>query len=180
MLSRIRGSLARARSLRFHLRYGLSRVDAAMLAQKGLELADLEENGLFDPTCYRSSYPELDLAKSELLLHFATVGWREGRNPSALFDTVFYLESNGDVLAAGLNPLVHYFCAGSAEGRSPHAVLGSERSTTRPDLVSVYSGEVPKLWVRPAGFSRGQSIHEMLDYSEQIVKKKAWSDSDDR
>ena len=51
--------------------------------------------------------------------HYASVGWREGRNPNAFFDTSYYLASNPDVAASGVNPLVHYDLFGWQEGRLP-------------------------------------------------------------
>src|SRR5215204_541653 len=51
--------------------------------------------------------------------HYATFGWREGRDPNAFFSTVGYLAANPDVKAAGVNPLDHYNRFGWREGRDP-------------------------------------------------------------
>ena len=51
--------------------------------------------------------------------HYASAGWREGRNPNAFFDTSYYLAANPDVAASGVNPLVHYDLYGWQEGRLP-------------------------------------------------------------
>ncbi len=58
--------------------------------------------------------------------HYASAGWREGRNPSAFFDTGYYLASNPDVAAAGINPLVHYDRYGWQEGRLPSLVFDQQ------------------------------------------------------
>jgi len=51
--------------------------------------------------------------------HYATAGWREGRDPNAWFSTVYYLRANPDVRATGVNPLWHYLAQGFREGRRP-------------------------------------------------------------
>ncbi len=46
-----------------------------------------------------------------------SVGWKEGRNPSANFDTKFYLRNEGDIREAGINPFRHFVLHGRREGR---------------------------------------------------------------
>ncbi len=72
----------------------------------------------FDVGYYRRDYPDIAMPDNDLLDHFLTVGWREGRNPSAAFDTMAYLIANADVAAADVNPCVHYARHGRAEGRA--------------------------------------------------------------
>ena len=55
----------------------------------------------------------------DLLEHYMTCGWREGRRPSASFDGEAYLAAYPDVRAAGVNPLAHYLRHGRLEGRVP-------------------------------------------------------------
>jgi serralysin len=50
--------------------------------------------------------------------HYRSVGWKEGRDPSAGFDTLGYLAANPDVAAAGVNPLDHFLQFGIDEGRT--------------------------------------------------------------
>ncbi len=49
--------------------------------------------------------------------HYASFGWKEGRDPHAHFDTKYYLTMNKDVAASGMNPLEHYNNFGLQEGR---------------------------------------------------------------
>ncbi|WP_207919301.1 Ig-like domain-containing protein, partial [Methylobacterium segetis] len=58
--------------------------------------------------------------------HFATFGWKEGRDPNAYFHTAEYLAENPDVAAAGVNPLSHYLAYGEREGRSPSEGFSAE------------------------------------------------------
>jgi hypothetical protein len=71
----------------------------------------------FDAEYYREEYPDVAATRDDLLVHFFTAGWLEGRNPGAFFDTVSYLVQNPDVVKSGRNPLVHYLRYGKEEGR---------------------------------------------------------------
>lgn len=52
-----------------------------------------------------------------LLVHWATVGQKEGVNPTSNFDENAYLDANSDVAASGMNAFEHYVLYGFAEGR---------------------------------------------------------------
>jgi glycosyltransferase involved in cell wall biosynthesis len=71
----------------------------------------------FDVEYYAGEYPDIALDLSQLLVHFCSVGWREGRNPNAFFDTVSYLLHNADVARSKINPYYHYLKHGLLEGR---------------------------------------------------------------
>lgn len=75
----------------------------------------------FDAAFYLATNPDVAASGADPLQHFNTVGWREGRDPSADFDTSYYLAQNPDVAAAGVNPLDHFNSAGWREGRDPNA-----------------------------------------------------------
>jgi len=77
----------------------------------------------FDVEYYRTEYPDIALAETQLLRHFCTIGWREGRNPNAFFDTVSYLLSNADVARSRINPYYHYLRHGIAEGRAAASAI---------------------------------------------------------
>ncbi|WP_317214225.1 hypothetical protein [Gluconobacter sp. GP1] len=71
----------------------------------------------FDENYYRTHYPNVVQPNDDAFIHFMTVGWRSGCNPSTKFDTQFYLDNNPDVSFSSLNPLEHYVKSGHAEGR---------------------------------------------------------------
>lgn len=70
-----------------------------------------------DGTFYRMEYPDVEAASTDPLLHFCTVGWREGRNPNPNFDVINYLATNLDIASADVNPFYHYLFHGRQEGR---------------------------------------------------------------
>lgn len=69
----------------------------------------------FDPEYYLEENPDLKTTRGNLLIHFMTIGWLEGRNPNANFSVNYYLEQNGDIQREGINPFVHYLKTGYRE-----------------------------------------------------------------
>jgi hypothetical protein len=72
----------------------------------------------FDAQFYLATYADVAAQNMDPLEHYMTLGWREGRNPSAHFSTTGYLLANPDVRASGANPLVHFLEHGIIEGRT--------------------------------------------------------------
>lgn len=71
----------------------------------------------FDANWYRQTYGDVTGDAEALLRHYMSVGWREGRNPSATFSTTYYLETYVDIAESGASPLLHYVLFGRREGR---------------------------------------------------------------
>ncbi len=71
----------------------------------------------FDPTAYAFEYTDVTGDAEQLLQHFCSHGWKEGRNPNRGFDVTFYLERNPDVAAVNWNPYLHYIFIGYRENR---------------------------------------------------------------
>jgi FMN phosphatase YigB (HAD superfamily) len=82
----------------------------------------IRRSGLFDPTWYRQTYPDVAASRADPLAHFMRQGWRENRHPGPDFDTAFYRHTHADITRAGLNPLLHYVRHGKAERRAIKAV----------------------------------------------------------
>jgi hypothetical protein len=104
-------------------------------------LREIRRSGLFDTDYYFANNPDVAASGTDLALHFATNGWKEGRKPSPGFDPQFYLIQYPDVAASGMNPLLHYIRLGRAEGRQPlpgsHAgALTGDIKTLDPTAVS--------------------------------------------
>lgn len=76
----------------------------------------------FDERFYSARYRDAIVEGVDPVLHYATLGARQGRDPTAAFSTSFYLRVYPDVAASGMNPFLHYLRHGRAEGR-----FGSER-----------------------------------------------------
>ncbi|WP_235025006.1 glycosyltransferase family 4 protein [Caballeronia terrestris] len=83
----------------------------------------VDQSGMFDPTYYASTNPDVPSSGGEPLWHYIRDGWREGRRPSVFFDSAWYLREYTDVAKAEVNPLVHFIREGQPEGRSPHALF---------------------------------------------------------
>src|ERR1700760_1548929 len=96
----------------------------------------LSRSGLFDPSYYVSSDPDL-LKGTDPLAHYIEVGAAERRNPSPSFDTGYYLEQ---CEAAGLvpeNPLLHFIQHGSQLGFSTQRPSSSGAAVdTRPPVTA--------------------------------------------
>jgi serralysin len=86
----------------------------------------VDDNPLVDDAFYLAANPDVAAAGVDPEAHFATFGWKEGRQPNAFFDTIGYLTANPDVAAAGVNPLEHYDTFGWKEGRDPSAQFDTE------------------------------------------------------
>ncbi|PYE91899.1 GT2 family glycosyltransferase [Rhizobium sp. PP-F2F-G38] len=97
----------------------------------------------FDVRYYRSHNPDVHGDEDDLIYHFMSIGWQEGRDPSPNFSIDFYRDNYSDIAENGLNPFLHYILFGKAEGRRPNAsekhivTLNPEAEITPPHLASV-------------------------------------------
>jgi Ca2+-binding RTX toxin-like protein len=92
---------------------------------------------LVDDLFYAQRYSDVLRAGVDPDLHYASSGWREGRDPNAFFSTVGYLSANSDVRGAGINPLVHFSLYGWQEGRDPSTQFDTRMYLVRnPDVAA--------------------------------------------
>lgn len=80
---------------------------------------------LFDAKFYRSRYP--DIAASNLLKHFLSVGWKEQRSPSPLFDPISYGSHYPESLEHAYGPIGHFLTVGRYTNCDPHPLFELER-----------------------------------------------------
>lgn len=92
----------------------------------------IRKSGLFDDKYYLLRYPDVRFADVDPLQHYLTIGWKEGRSPSAQFDIDAYLQNNADLKSSGINPLVHYILHTKAEGRSATADTQTKKLKATP------------------------------------------------
>ncbi|WP_193141417.1 hypothetical protein [Meridianimarinicoccus sp. MJW13] len=85
----------------------------------------------FDETYYRSNNQHVDFTELSPVQHYATVGWREGRNPTAKFSISYYLMTNPDVAEHDIDPFWHYIVAGRKEGRAATHPAGFKHEVLR-------------------------------------------------
>ena len=85
----------------------------------------------FDPEFYAHMYPSTADAP-DLFEHYRTIGWLEGRDPSARFSNRKYLEFHKDVHGTGQEPLYHFVRFGVFEGRQAFASDGVREAPPPP------------------------------------------------
>ena len=119
------------------------------------------KSGLFDEKYYLLNNPDVRFADTDPLKHFMTIGWKEGRNPSAQFDLSFYLMRNPDVLESGINPLLHYINYGKSEGRvalpgqlMSHRISANSTKSSPKKLFSLASLRFAFRYIRLHGFKQ--------------------------
>ena len=124
-------------------------------------------SGLFDPTYYLATQPDVANAGIDALTHFCRFGWREGRQPSEHFDITAYLRANPDVAEAGVNPLFHY----AKIGRFEHRPIGKNQPARGefPDSrKTALNGKRRPLHRRIARFAAGSGhLARLIDAGRQ-------------
>lgn len=68
-----------------------------------------------DQDWYLSTYPKVAQSGVSPVMHYLTIGWIEGKDPSPSFSTSFYLNKNSDIRRQGINPFVHFLKHGKNE-----------------------------------------------------------------
>lgn len=98
-------------------------MNVAMPPQDDIEAA----RAYFDAEYYLEENPDLAARGVSPLLHFLTIGWIEGRNPSADFSTDYYIRHNRDIREQRINPFLHYVRSGRHEGWRKTATVAEAR-----------------------------------------------------
>jgi glycosyltransferase involved in cell wall biosynthesis len=135
------------------------------------------------PEYYRAN-PDVAASGVPPALHYALLGYREGREPSANFSGLAYLRMHPDVAKGGLNPLVHYALRGVREGRSigskerlPVAGRSSEGPGVSPESAIIrvntrWREDAPLVSVVIPCFNYGRYLEECL----HSVLRQTWTD----
>lgn len=76
------------------------------------------KSGLFDTEYYVKTYPEVKRLKLDPVVHYHTLGWKQGYNPSPSFNVNFYLQTYPAALSTGEDPLVYHITRGVFHGNS--------------------------------------------------------------
>lgn len=129
----------------------------------------LERLGVFDHEGYLRRYPDVAAAGIDPLLHYATQGAAEGRQPCEHFDGRWYLERNPDVAASGINPLLHFCLHGWRESRHPSPDFNVDRYLD--EHLGGAGGQVnPLLHYLAEGRARGLAIHPVEDARANAIR----------
>lgn len=122
-------------------------------------------NEFFSNSYYLQNNPDVAASGVDPLQHYATIGWQQGRDPSAGFDVQKYLDANPDVADAGMDPLYHYLAYGRGEGRAIYAVvpetLGQVNAGAGDLVLRLQTGQALNLKL-PANHFRGDGIAESM------------------
>lgn len=92
----------------------------------------IAQSGLFNRAFYAR---QLEYKPStDLISHYVTEGWRQGKSPHPLFSVPFYLMRNRQVASEGIEPLSHYIECGSDERKDPHPLFSTEYYSKLADI----------------------------------------------
>ena len=97
------------------------------------ELNYIRHSLLFDEAWYKRTY---GIRHIDPALHYLTLGWQCGFNPSTLFNGNDYLAKNPDVAAAKMNPLLHYEAFGCLEGTRDDSIDLPQLRKLHPELLT--------------------------------------------
>ncbi len=123
---------------------------------------------LVDDLFYLANYKDVLAAGQDADTHYATYGWKEGRDPNALFSTTGYLAANPTVRASGQKPLDHYDATGWKEGRDPSAAFDNELYLARnPDVKA--AGIDPLKHYIEYGQGEGRQIYDAIGKTADLA-----------
>ena len=75
---------------------------------KKKQIGIISASSYFDAEWYYEHNPDVKNAGKDAAKHYLTIGWKEGRNPSADFDNNEYLRRHPELLTMDVNPLIYY------------------------------------------------------------------------
>jgi hypothetical protein len=81
------------------------------------EIELIRKSPLFDAELYLTRNEGLKDAGIDPAMHYHSLGWKAGLDPSDAFHTDFYLLAYPDARASGINPLLYHIRSGSPEDR---------------------------------------------------------------
>lgn len=121
-------------------------------------------SGAVDGEFYRFAYKDVP-ANVDAASHYATRGWREGRDPNAWFSTDSYMRNHPELFNSDVVPLLHYLAHHSAGDPPPEPSSLADLFYARP-LDTAPSGETAG---RPAPVA---SQHELATAAGELGE--AW------
>ena len=159
---------------------------AGARSRRKASLQLIRESSLFDADWYRSTYPDVQQAGVDPLLHYFDHGWREGRNPGPDFNSSSYLRGNPDVASLGVNPLLHYVEFGRSEGREffggpelPQVTPPALRNFAKANPCASFVIQTPESvrWLRSYRLDRGDRraiviADQLIGYASNPIQRE--------
>ena len=131
----------------------------------------LELHPLFDREYY-VTHSGVPTSVHDPLLHYLTVGYREGRNPHLLFDVAHYYAQAPDLQKEGVEPLGHFMTAGWRVGLDPHPLFStSHYLSCNPDVVELNT--CPLLHFVTQGARERRSFHPLFSPDYYVAESRA-------
>ncbi|MBW8891055.1 MAG: hypothetical protein JF617_02390 [Burkholderiales bacterium] len=134
-----------------------------------------------DPAFYRSRYPDIAEAGVDPIEHYATQGWREGRDPNAWFSTNSYLDQHPELREAGVNPLLSFLAAVASAPAAPDRASRWECDLIRPFFdADFYTGRLLNLTGVDLSAEGIDPVEHYLDWGLKLaVNPTSWFSSVD-
>ncbi|WP_336486782.1 alpha/beta fold hydrolase [Methylobacterium nigriterrae] len=132
-----------------------------------------DDTPLVDELFYFGSNGDVFAAGVDAATHYATFGWKEGRDPNALFSTNGYLAANKGTIGSNVDPLKHYDASGWKEGRDPSANFDNERYlAANPDVKA--SGQDPLKHYLEYGEAEGRQTYAAVGRPGDLQSAKGF------
>lgn len=134
----------------------------------------LRDSGAFDATWYLQSYPDIQAAGVDPILHYLQCGASEGRFPNPLFDTRWYI-SRYRLRRPSQNPLIDFLLNSISKKRDPNPFFSTEFYLKRnPDVAK--AGANPLIHFLQFGAAEGRdpsyafSLRGYLDSNPDVER----------
>lgn len=137
------------------------------------------QSGLFDRCYYQKKNPDVVLSGLDPLVHFISIGAREGRNPNPLFDLSYYRSQLPDLSQSRENPILHYCRQGALEGVNPHPLFHTSYYLEQCEKKSLQVDVNPLVHFLTAGFQQQVNPHPLFDYHFFSVQLSPVGQQDD-
>jgi hypothetical protein len=125
-----------------------------------------ETRALFDTDHYLRQRPGLAGSGVDPVVHYATVGWREGLDPHPLFATDWYVRTNAVPLDT--SPLEHYVSHGWREGCDPHPLFDTD-FYLRHNIEVAVADQCPLVHYLRYGWRERRDPHPLFDTDRYLI-----------
>ena len=137
----------------------------SLLCKNSRPYRSIRRSGLFDYSFYSRQNPDVAQSGLDGLVHFISIGAREGRNPNPLFDLKHYQSQLTDQIQSMENPVLHYCRLGASAGLNPHPLFLTRFYQRQCEENAEPNDHNPLFHFLTQGVLLGLSPHPLFDYS---------------